>query len=138
MHLSPTAATSITNNAYSEPALDTTKNQDGSSSNLVAVSRTRREVPGNETSSHTSARDQANSELAARYSEALEGRTRDEETIIPNIPEASSFGQWRAQLRHTLNDKDFLTWLKSEGYDPSSLKISSDGGLSVRKNGVLT
>ncbi|WP_240520874.1 hypothetical protein [Pseudomonas lactis] len=138
MHLSPIAATSITNNAYPKPALDTTKNQGNSSSNLVAVSRTRREVPGNETSSHTSARDQANSELAALYSEALEGRTRDEETIIPNIPDASSFGQWRAQLRNTLNDKGFLTWLKSDGYDPSSLKISSDGGLSVRKNGVLT
>ncbi|WP_189661307.1 hypothetical protein [Pseudomonas salmasensis] len=138
MPLSPIAATSITKNSYSEAALDTAKNRGDSSSNSVAVSRTRREVPGNETSSHTSARDQANSELAALYSEVLEGRTRDEETIIPNIPHASSFGQWRAQLRNTLNDKDFLTWLKSEGYDPSSLKINSDGGLSVRKNGVLT
>lgn len=138
MHLSPIAPTSIANSASPESTLDTTKDRGDSASNSVAVSRTRREVTGNEASSHTSARDQANSELAALYAEALEDRTRDEETIIPNIPHDSSFGQWRTQLRNALNDKGFLTWLKSDGYDPSSLEILSDGGLSVRKNSVRT
>ncbi|KRP41704.1 hypothetical protein SAMN04490190_1941 [Pseudomonas libanensis] len=102
------------------------------------MTRTRREVQGDDVSSQTSQREHANSELAVSYAEALEGRSRDEDTIIAYIPDASSFGQWRTQLRNALNDKAFLTWLKSDGFDPSTLQITSDGALSVSKNGVLT
>ncbi|MBI6634154.1 hypothetical protein YA0871_15935 [Pseudomonas paralactis] len=102
------------------------------------MSRTRRQAPGDGASFQMSERDQGNRDLAARYAEALEDRTRDEETIISTIPPASSFGQWRTQLRNTLNDKDFLTWLNSAGFDPSTLRLASDAALSVRKNGVLT
>ncbi|WP_248751666.1 hypothetical protein [Pseudomonas sp. MWU15-20650] len=139
MDLSSSAVTTLTGHSRFDATLDPFNRQSASSSKSTAVTRARREVQGDDVSSQTSERNQANSELAARYAEALEDRTHDEETIVSTIPHASSFGQWRTQLRHTLGDKDFLSWLKADGFDPSTLHLISDGSLSVRKNnGVLT
>ena len=85
-----------------------------------------------------SPRQQGDSELASRYANALEERTRDEETVIPDIPPYSSFGQWRTQLRQALEDKGFLNWLQVAGYSVSTLEVFADGSLSVARRGQRT
>ncbi|WP_330211776.1 hypothetical protein [Pseudomonas sp. AM4(2022)] len=137
MQLSSSALTSTAHNAYFESTRNTSVSQDSSSSSL-ATSRTRREASGNEAVLSTSDRAQADSELAARYADALEDRTRDEHTIIPSIPDTSSLGQWRTQLRNTLEDPNLIYMLKSMGFDPTTMEIASDGTLSVnKKNGAI-
>ncbi len=137
MQLSSSALTSTTHNAYFEDTRNTSVSQD-SSSRSFAMSRTRREAPGNEAVLSTSDRAQADSELAARYAEALESRARDEHTIIPNIPDASSLGQWRTQLRNTFEDPYLAYVLKRQGLDPTTMEIAPDGTLSVKeKNGAI-
>lgn len=136
MSFSSNALTTPPQNYQFGPAPEAPKNQ-GSPMNSIAMPRPRREV-GDAASSQAAQREQANSELAASYAEALEGRTHDQDPVIATIPEASSFGQWRTQLRNTLNDKNFLDWLKADGFDPSTLQITSDGALSVAKNGLHT
>ncbi|EIK69494.1 hypothetical protein PseBG33_2056 [Pseudomonas synxantha BG33R] len=139
MNISSTAVIKPLGNAHFDSALEASNSQTLSSSKSNAVTRTKREVPGDGAFSQTSQREQANSDLAASYADVLMERTRDEDAVIANIPHASSFGQWRTQLRNALKDKGFLDWLKSDGLDPSSLKITEDGFLSVRnKQGVLT
>ncbi len=82
---------------------------------LEPKTRSRREVAQDGSSTQAGAhrsslRDQGNSELAAKYAKALEESTLPPWRAgdITDIALNSSFGQWRAQLRAALEDKDFF------------------------------
>ncbi|AZE77886.1 hypothetical protein [Pseudomonas synxantha] len=138
MNLSFVVPAASPSNVHFDATQNTSETRELTSRPSVATIRSRREVQDNQVSPHVSPREQGNSELVASYSAALASRTGDEDTVIAKVPDASSFGQWRTQLRSVLADPEFLTWLKTSGYDPATLYITSNGALSVAKNARRT